>query len=374
LTRLRILFVGASGDRYGADAVLRSVAGHFRATGSDVLVVLPEDGPGKEALTDEDLRVAVRDTVVLRKADLHLRGLARSALKALPAVLSHRRVIRRERVDVVWVNTITLPLWLFAARSSRVHSVCHTHEIVGGPRWLRRLLYAPLFLTQRIVTVSRAARDDILEVYPSLSERIEVALNPSFAVREPIPVSPEAEAEVVVIGRISERKGLGTLMDALDHPSVAKERPIVHVCGTAYRSRAAQAFAASIRRRAATSGADVRFHGYLPTEEALALGGIVVVPSLDPDPCPLVVAEAMTAGRAVVATECGGIPELSGGAALLVESQNPSALANALVRLVREPSDRVRLRSQSLERASALSVERYLVQMSELLESLASDG
>ena len=48
--------------------------------------------------------------------------------------------------------------------------------------------------------------------------------------------------------------------------------------------------------------------------------------------------EAMAAGRPVVATRVGGLPEVVGDAGLLVDVDDPGALAAALARLAREPA------------------------------------
>jgi glycosyltransferase involved in cell wall biosynthesis len=369
---MKMIFVGASGDRYGADAVLRSLAAHFQRAGVATTLLLPEEGPGRIEAEADGLDVSVTPTVVLRKADLNARGLLRTGIHALPRLLAHTRTIRAHEPNVVWVNTITLPLWMIAARLARRPVICHTHEIVGGSISLRRVLYSTLFLADRVVTVSQAARADIVDSYPSLAERVAVALNPSFSVTKPVPVRPGAEQDIVVIGRISARKGFGVLMDALGHPSISELRPVVHVCGTAYNSPTALAFAAKMVERAKSVSADVRFHGYVPTEQALAMGAIVAVPSTEPEACPLVIAEAMAAGRSVVASKIGGIPELSSGATVLIPPGDADALGEALAKLVRGGAVRESWRARGLLRAAELSRQRYFAQIERLVGGLRS--
>jgi glycosyltransferase involved in cell wall biosynthesis len=371
---VKILFAGASGDRYGADAVVRSIAAHMSASDSDAVLVLPEEGPGREAAEKQGLRVEIVHTPVLRKADLSFSGLFRVVTSAVPSLLSHIRILRKERPDLVWVNTITIPLWILAARVLGIRVACHTHEIVGSSVWLRRCLYAPLFLTGRVIAVSQACRKDIVAAYPSLDRRIAVAINPSFGIEKRVPVRPGAENDIVLIGRVSARKGHDVLLEAIGDPELAVLNPVVHICGEPYRSPAAQEFAAHLRARAAAVGSEVRFHGYVPTEEALTLGAIVVIPSSEPESCPLVVAEAMTAGRAVVATVCGGIPEIAGGAAYLVPVRRPDLLAAALARLISDPDERRRQEAASLTRAKMLSSQTYLAAMQRLAGELVGGG
>jgi glycosyltransferase involved in cell wall biosynthesis len=62
-----------------------------------------------------------------------------------------------------------------------------------------------------------------------------------------------------------------------------------------------------------------------------------LVPSVWPEPCPTVALEAMSAGRAVIASEVGGLPDLviDGETGLLVTPGDPSALRDAIQRLLR---------------------------------------
>ena len=367
---MKILFAGASGDRYGADAVLREIAAHFSAQGADCILVLPNEGPGKELAEERGLRLQILPMPVLRRSDLNRRGLLRLITRLLPSSVSHLRILRRERPDLVWVNTITIPLWILAARLLGLRVVCHSHELVDGSLLVRRLLYAPLFLVHRVIAVSEACKRDIARTFKPLDGRISVVLNPSFSVRQALRVLPGAENNMVVLGRVSARKGLAVLVEALADPRLSSRSLTVHICGTPYQSQAAQAFARGLREDAAALDAHVLFHGYVRTEAALAMGGIVVVPSTEPEACPLVVAEALTAGRAVIASDCGGVSEVAGGAALLVPAGSREALAAGIARIVADSVERGMLREAGLRRARELSPEDYLTRIDGLILDL----
>jgi glycosyltransferase involved in cell wall biosynthesis len=70
-----------------------------------------------------------------------------------------------------------------------------------------------------------------------------------------------------------------------------------------------------------------------------------VVPSIVPDSCPTVVLEAMAAGRPVVGTRSGGIPDLidDGATGILVPHSDPQALAGGLQRLLTSAELRTRM-------------------------------
>jgi glycosyltransferase involved in cell wall biosynthesis len=75
----------------------------------------------------------------------------------------------------------------------------------------------------------------------------------------------------------------------------------------------------------------------------------------DREGSPLALKEYMAAGKPVVATRVGGIPELIGDGVhgLLVEPRDPPALAAALARLLGDPRLGKQLGSQARERQLA---------------------
>lgn len=66
------------------------------------------------------------------------------------------------------------------------------------------------------------------------------------------------------------------------------------------------------------------------------------------------VAEAMACGCPVVASDCSAMPEVAGGAALLVDPHDPGAIAAALRQIVGDPALAADLRARGLARAAEL--------------------
>jgi glycosyltransferase involved in cell wall biosynthesis len=87
-----------------------------------------------------------------------------------------------------------------------------------------------------------------------------------------------------------------------------------------------------------------------------AMADLVVIPSLM-EAVSLSALEAMASGKPVIATEVGGLPEIIKDevTGLLVPPRDPTALADAIVRLHSDYSLRNSLASQG----RALAVERY---------------
>jgi glycosyltransferase involved in cell wall biosynthesis len=87
------------------------------------------------------------------------------------------------------------------------------------------------------------------------------------------------------------------------------------------------------------------------------------------------VLDAMARGIPVASTEAGGLPEiLEGGAGLLVPVGDPSALADAVGRLVQEPALRAELAARGRERVRRFSAARMAEEVLTVYRSFASFG
>jgi glycosyltransferase involved in cell wall biosynthesis len=91
--------------------------------------------------------------------------------------------------------------------------------------------------------------------------------------------------------------------------------------------------------------------------QAMGRALALVAPSVWPEPFGIVVAEAITAGRPVLASAIGGIPEIvrDDREALLVEPGDARALAGALARIADDDALRDRLAANASRRSGAYS-------------------
>ncbi len=113
--------------------------------------------------------------------------------------------------------------------------------------------------------------------------------------------------------------------------------------------------AGELAARARAAGVTVRFLGRRADVPALMTAAdVVVVPSLW-EGQPLVLQEALRAGRPVVASRAGGIPDLTGeDGALLVPPGDATALAGAVLTILDDRAVAARLEAAATERAHAL--------------------
>ena len=283
-------------------------------------------------------------------ADLAVVPLRLDRLRDVGAAFRLARLLREWRVDILHSHMSHSSLL-----ASPVAWLCGVPVIVETPHlrehWRRGLKssYVVDRLTgrfvDRFIAVSRANARYLVGEKALPADKVVVIENGSdlgrfSRRREPPPALKPSlgfgpqDPVLVVLGRLEPQKGHRVLLQAM--PLVRREFPRARlVCvGEGAQRRTLEAQVASLQLTEA-----VRFVGYRSDAETwLALADVVVLPSFY-EGLPLVAIEALAAQKPVVATAVDGTPEVvvDGQTGLTVPAGDPAALANAIIRLLRQP-------------------------------------
>ena len=331
----------------GAEGVLEHLAPAARHVGIDTVVVGLSDA--------QDSRTARR----LRGAGVRVHELHRGRYD-LTAVVPLARLVRAERVDVVHTHLKHADVvGGLAAHRVGVPAVSTLHVIEAAPPGWRGRARVRLAASVRgrlmrtTIVLSRAQRD----WYAAWAPHPEaVALVPN-GVAEPAPTRPrdEVRAELGVepgqvlaltVSLLRPEKGHGDLLEALR--GIPLDVPlVVALAGDGVLEplvREQVGLDPLLRDR-------VRVLGFREdVDDLVAACDLVIHPSRE-DALPTALIGAIASGRAVVATEVGGIPDIVGdGVGELVPSGDPRALAAAVTALVADPHRRARLGERGRER------------------------
>ena len=291
-----------------------------------------------------------------------------------------RRVARAERPDVVhahnWIVNSALSLRRLAPLVLTLHDyshACATKRLMRdgapcpGPAPVRCLRCAGRHHGAAVGTatalgtrVMRRPRERAVAAVIAVSEAVRRASRlrcPAHVIPNFIPdrlladagEPPPAAPFLLFAGDLSRDKGLPALLDA--YTRLAGPPPLLlmgrRVAGTPDRLPPGVTLLAD--------------QPHDRVVRAMRTCMVALAPSVWPDPCPTVVLEAMAAGRALVTTPAGGIPDLVGeDGALLVPPGDPAALAGALRRLLGDEALRRRLGGAARRRAAAFTAGRVV--------------
>lgn len=358
----RILLTNMHAGLGGGEMVLLDHIAFLREQGITVALLLLEDGP-----LAERARRAGAEVRVLPFA--WAGGKMRSATMVAGRVAGAVRLLRAFRPELVVSYTLNdLVVAGLAARFTALPLVYRAQGDVFGPAADGR----GTWLGKYLLPVVRFIRPAIIPTTFGEAERLnQCGLGPATAIPLGVrpPTTEEREAApalrqeqgweegrpiIALFGRLLHWKGQDVLLRALGRlrrRGVAFGAWIVGDAdfgdGTAY----SQELRELVEREGLTE--QVRFLGFREDVPALMVGCNVVCHASRFEPFGMVIAEAMAAGRPVVASDVSGPREsvVEGETGYLVPPGDAAALAQRLERLLSDPAERARLGRNGARRA-----------------------
>ncbi|GAB3598432.1 glycosyltransferase [Microbacterium tumbae] len=331
---LTVLVAHPGAELFGSDRMLLESVIGLRESGCRVVVALPSLGPLVDELRAAGAEVVILSMLVLRKALLKPSGwpaLIRDGLRGLGAAW---RLIGRVRPQVVYVSTITIPLWPLVARLRGRVAVSHVHEAeASGSRLVNRALYLPHLASRRTLVNSEFSLETIRRALPALARRSQVVYNGVASPDEPR--SPRTTLRgalrVLYVGRLSPRKGPDLAIDAAARLLESGRAATVTLLGAVFEGY--EWFEEQLRQQAASRGVPVEFAGFhKDVWPFLAEADVLVVPSRIDEPFGNTAVEGVLGLRPVIASDSSGLREAAGGytTSRLVPADDASAIADAL--------------------------------------------
>ncbi len=272
--------------------------------------------------------------VLARAVHTLWQGHRRGDVAGIHIHLAERLSLLRKTVLMLACQALSLPMivHLHAAQFAQFYQ-----RLPRFARWLtRRILQIPPV----IVVLGPASRRFVTEVLEVPTAKVRIV--PNGVPAAPLPRSLQTSMrQILFVGKLSERKGVGDLLQALSLPGWDRAHTRVILAGGGD--------VAGYRHQAQALGLVdwVEWTGWVEREQVaqlMASADILVLPSYD-EGLPLVILEAMAQAVAVVCTPVGEIPELmeDGQHALFVTPGDPQGLARQLQRLLHDEPLRLQL-------------------------------
>ena len=180
-----------------------------------------------------------------------------------------------------------------------------------------------------------------------------------------------ADGYILFIGTLSERKNVGTLLDAYERLVLRRsDAPRLRLAGA--RTAAAAPWLSRLAQPPFTGRAD--YAGYVPDAGRRALfegASIVVMPSWH-EGFGLPALEAMALGIPVVAAKAGALPEVVGDAGILFDPASAEALADAMERLLTDGQLATACVASGLSRSAAWTWDDAAARLQEMYAGAAA--
>lgn len=383
----------------GVERVVEDLSIELAARGHEVSVATLSQ-PGREAEPSQSgIEVHGLASTTYRMPGISLDNERRHAPPAPDpeTVLDLRRLLRRERPDVVHAHNWLLHSYLPLDRSGgpalalSMHDyglVCATKRFLNhgapcsGPGWAKCIRCAADYYSPAkgagVAVLTRASErrvrrhvDAFLPVSEAVRLRCGLELSDSCRVvpnlirelPQPLPAgdphlaSLPSEPFILYFGDVTVDKGGAVLAKA--YRRLRNPPPLVLV---------GRCFLEEVASLPGVVALGPMPHRY--AIEALRRSLFTVVPSILPETFGLVALETAAAGKPIVASDIGGLSDvvIDGETGLLVPPADPGALAAAIERLVAEADLRERLGAAAHGRAADFSPEEVVPQFEQAYE------
>jgi glycosyltransferase involved in cell wall biosynthesis len=346
----------------GAERCVYELARRLDKGSFDVSVAALRGGAVAEMLAEAGVPVRVLD--VRSRLDLpRLARLARWMREDRPDVL-HTHLYHADLVGRIAASMASVP--------HVVHTV-HTAEARFRP-WQFAFAHLAARSCDRIVAVSESARDHHaarahlpLDVYTVIPNGVDVA---AFA-RDPAARATlrrqwgAADDEFIFayVGRLSEEKGVETLLEAVSLPAARQAGLRLVIAGDGPRRTLVERFLVT------PAGERTRWLGFVKdVRGVLSAADALVMPSRW-EGFGLAAAEAMAAALPVVASDVPGLRDVvdDGATGVLVPAEDAARLAEAMGRLARDRETCARMGAAGHARAAArFDISRTVLAHAEL--------
>ena len=358
------MFIGHTAQCGGGELALLNLIANLDQERFEASVLLFADGPLRERL--EEYVPVIIEPLEARILSAHkealVRGAGRSDIAGLCTfVWRVRDVIRRTKPELIHTNSLKADLiGGVAARLAGVPVIWHVRDRIAND-----YLPAPVVkvfrslarvMPRHIIANSFATRDTLCGSGRCMGDKDQVGRgfrSKMSVVHDGVATVPRGghlrscqQIVVGLVGRISPWKGQDVFLRAAAIVRVSHPGVVFRIIGSPLFGE--DEYARSLHRLCADLMLkdEVEFTGFVSDiHPAIDDLDILVHASTLPEPFGQVIIEGMAAGKPVVATNGGGVPEIvvDGETGFLVPMKDDQQMAEAICRLVERPELRARM-------------------------------
>lgn len=372
---INILFLHAGAEMYGADKVMLDLIRNLDKSKFSAYVILPCKGVLVEAMKKEGINVEVIPYPIMRRKYFNFKGIIQYGFGLLKYSKRISQIARGKHIDLIHTNTAATLEGCFVSKKLHIPLLWSIHEIIIKPKIMFKITSKLISKYASItVTDSKAVKKHLMASGYFKDENIHVIYNGVDSGR----FSPENDcsylynewnipktARVIgMIGRVNSWKGQGDFLKAAN--MIMKKYSDVYTVfvGSAFAGEEWREKELADEISCSPYKDRIINRGYRNDSEGIyKLYDVFILPSINPDPLPTVVLEAMATGKPVVGYRHGGVCEMvkDGYNGYCADVRNPKELAEKVMVILDDESLREQMGHNSRKRLlEEFSIESYI--------------
>ncbi len=381
---MKILYLITQADRGGAQKYTLALAKHFKGAIASGHATLRNEPSGSDSKSI-DTQTLFDDAKKIEITTFPIKHLKRNLnpWHDILAIGEIRQLIKNYNPDILHLNSSKAGiLGSFASIGLKTKTIFTAHGFVfNEPMSLIKKIFYIIaeklasHFRDYIICVSNADKHSAQKYRLISPHQISTIYNGI----EPINFLPKSEAQSflklpankLIIGTIAgfyKTKGLDTLMQAMAlMPNEIKSKMQIVLIGNGpeFKNLKLKIKNLKLEGIVLTPGSIDNASVYLKAFD------IFILPSRK-EGFPYTLLEAMQAGLPIITTKVGGIPEAVDNAGILVEANQPPALAEALKYLINNPNEQLKLANLAEQRAQNFSQTQMLTETQKIYSQLTT--
>lgn len=382
-----ILFIHQSAELYGSDKTLLLLLKNLDKNKFKPIVLLPFDGPLKEALENENIEVVIAPVLKLYRklfTPKNLIGFFKDIKAAFKIV---NELHKKHQFTLIYSNTLAVLLGIMFAWKNNIKHLWHVHEIIEKPSLFKKAFVGLLSLKSNTHIVYNSQATKVfwelnksiinkgvviwngIEIYTPESSTSEL-----FDIRKNLFLAQPNEIILALVGRISRWKGQMILLDAFNNLVQKNENIKLVFVGAPPPNQ--EKFQEDLEDRISSFKLNDKVL-IIPFQNEIhkiwQAIDIAVVPSTEPEPFGMVAIEAMLAHKPIVGSNHGGLTEIieNNATGFLVTPNSVQDLVIALEKLIQNELLRKEMGEKGYLRVTtAFSVEQYVDSFEKFFEKI----
>ena len=306
-----ILLTHSSNDLYGASKVLISTIEILILNGFKVHLILPSNGPLNYNETIKKVNLTIVNLGVFRKKYFNIMGLFNRLFYILKSISYINRYIKKNKIDLVFINTSTTISPCISSYISKVPSIYHIHEIPKGSNiYLAFLIKVINKFSNKVIAVSNVVKEYWVK-NGMIEDKINVIYNGydfDFTLKK---TKEKNKIIFTSISRIIPYKGHIFLIELFREILKYRNDIILQIVGDTLPVYQSYLNELKSKVKEYKLNNNIFFLGFIPSiKPALQNADFFIHAPVEPDPAPAVILEAIESRTAVIYSDMGGAREI----------------------------------------------------------------